>query len=130
MLKTAFPLLQVESPAGAADFYVKYFGFELVFETDWYVQVRHGTQEIAFITVGHDSIPAQRHGLSRNVCLTFEVENVDSVHDRVKEAMQIVTQPRDEEWGQRHFLGYDPAGIMLDVMAMQAEAVPDSANAN
>ncbi|MFT5323732.1 MAG: putative glyoxalase superfamily protein PhnB [Planctomycetaceae bacterium] len=120
-VKTAFPLLQVESPAAAAKFYVDHFGFESIFETDWYVQLQNGTQEIAFIAVGHESIPSDRQAFSRNVCLTLEVEDVDSAFEEVGKMMQIVTEPRDEDWGQRHFLGYDPSGIMLDVMCMLSE---------
>jgi uncharacterized glyoxalase superfamily protein PhnB len=123
LLKTAFPLFQVESPAAAAEYYVNYFDFERIFEIDWYAQIRHGTQELAFVTAGHESIPPERHGLSKNVCLTLEVECVDLAYNRVRHAMKTVIQPRDEEWGQRHFLGYDPAGIMLDVMAMLPNAV-------
>ncbi len=117
-VKTAFPLLQVESPSNAARFYTEHFGFEPVFESEWYFQIRCGAQEIAFIKTGHHSIPRDRHGDSRHVCLTLEVDDVDSAYARVKRAMHVVTTPRDEEWGQRHFLGYDPSGIMLDIMAM------------
>ena len=117
-IKTAFPLLQVKSPSVSARFYMEYFGFEPVFANEWYSQIRCGTQEIAFIQTGHDSIPRERHGDSRHVCLTFEVDDVDSIYDKVKQAMDVVTSLRDEEWGQRHFLGYDPSGIMLDVMMM------------
>ncbi len=117
-VKTAFPLLQVESPAAAAEFYVQHFGFESIFDTDWYVQLRNGTHEMAFIAVGHESIPSDRRAFSKNVCLTLEVEDVDSAFEEVGKVIQIVTEPRDEDWGQRHFLGYDPSGIMLDVMCM------------
>ncbi len=117
-VKTAFPLLQVESPAKAAAFYVDHFGFEPIFEADWYVQVRNGTQELAFIAEGHDSIPAERHGKSHNVCLTLEVEGVDAFYEQVKDHMDMKTDLGTEEWGQRHFLGIDPSGIMLDVMTM------------
>lgn len=117
-VKTALPLLQVESPAAAAKFYVDYFGFNSIFDSDWYVQIRNGTHEIAFITIGHESIPSDRRAFSKNVCLTLEVEDVDAAFEKVGKAMRIVTGPRDEEWGQRHFLGYDPSGIMLDIMCM------------
>ncbi len=125
LVKTAFPLLQVDSPSNAARFYTEHFGFEPVFESEWYSQIRSGTQEIAFIRTGHDSIPQDRHGESRNVCLTLEVDDVDSTYDRVRRSMHVVTRPRDEEWGQRHFLGYDPSGIMLDIMTMLENDAPD-----
>lgn len=119
-LKSAFPLFQVDSPADAAAFYVKHFGFQPIFEADWYVQIRRDHHELAFIITGHDSIPAPRHGASQNVCLTFEVDDVDAAYSEVGDEMNVVTPPVDEPWGQRHFLGYDPAGIMLDVMKMNA----------
>ena len=117
-IKTAFPLFQVESPEKAAAFYMDHFGFEPIFESDWYVQIRNGSQELAFITIGHHSIPAERHGASENVCLTFEAEDVDGYYAKVKDHLDIKTDLCTEEWGQRHFLGIDPNGIMLDVMMM------------
>jgi len=117
-IKTVFPLFQVGSPADAAAFYTKNFGFEPIFEADWYVQIRSGSQELAFITASHESIPSDRRGLSRNTCLTIEVEDVDALHEQVKASMQVIVEPRTEPWGQRHFLGYDPAGLLLDVMKM------------
>ena len=117
-LKTVFPLFQVPDPAAAAAFYVKHFGFQPIFEADWYVQIRRDAHELAFITVGHDSIPAARRGASANVCLTFEVEDVDECYRSLKDDLDVVVTPRDEPWQQRHFLGYDPAGIMLDVMKL------------
>ena len=115
-VKTAFPLFQVESPSRAAAFYIEHFEFEPIFESDWYVQIQNGSQELAFIETGHASIPAERHGMSENVCLTLEVDDVDELYPRVKDSMKIATSLRTEEWGQRHFLGFDPSGIMLDVM--------------
>lgn len=117
-LKSVFPLFQVAEPAAAAEFYVKHFGFQMIFESDWYVQIRRENHELAFISVGHESLPEARHGASERICLTFEVEDVDAVYDAVKSEMEVVVSPRDEPWHQRHFLGYDPAGIMIDVMKM------------
>ena len=126
MVKTAFPLFQVTSPARAAAFYVEHFGFEPIFESDWYVQIRSGTQELAFLAVGHHSIPEERHGISHRVCLTLEVDDVDAAYAKVEGSMRVVVPPRTEPWGQRHFLGYDPSDLMLDVMRMlpQQDARP------
>jgi len=124
-LKSVFPLVQVADPAVAAAFYVKHFGFQPIFEADWYVQIRRDGFELAFIRAGHESIPAKRRGVSANVCLTFEVEDVDATYEAVKGEMDVAVTPRDEPWHQRHFLGYDPAGVMIDIVKMlPVEAQP------
>jgi catechol 2,3-dioxygenase-like lactoylglutathione lyase family enzyme len=65
ILQTSYPVLMVDDAKAAADFYVRFFGFEETFSTDWYVSLRHGTRppsELAFVQAGHDSIPANyRH---------------------------------------------------------------------
>jgi uncharacterized glyoxalase superfamily protein PhnB len=55
--------------------------------------------------------------------LSFEVADATADYARLQAAgMQILHPLRDEPWGQRHFIGVDPQGVMVDVI----ELIPPS----
>lgn len=100
-------------------FYVSVFGFEVQFESDWFVLFKTGDYELAFMKPNH---PSQRpifqspYG-GRGAWVTIEVEDVDAEFERVKQSgVPIEIELRDEEWGDRHFAVVDPNGIGVDVI--------------
>lgn len=115
-----YPLIQVEDVESTARFYEVHFGFNRIFSSDWYVQLRATAEhpfEIALIRHDHDSIPAIAQGPSRNVILSFYVADAGAEEARLKAAGLEILQPlRDEVFGQRHFIMADPNGILLDVI--------------
>lgn len=53
------------------------------------------------------------------IILTFDAEDIDAVFQRLSEAnalSDIVVYPKDEPWGQRHFIFRDVAGVLVDVV--------------
>ena len=50
-MKKIYPLLITDKLKACADFYVENFGFEKVFEQDWYIQLLHkqSGEELAFM---------------------------------------------------------------------------------
>jgi catechol 2,3-dioxygenase-like lactoylglutathione lyase family enzyme len=113
-----YPLLCVSNLAAARDFYVRHFGFEVAFDADWYVSLKRGPHELAFIRPDHGSIPEGWRKPAAGVLLTVEVENAAAEHRRlVGEAGLPEHWPlQDEEWGQRHFMTADPNGVLIDVV--------------
>ena len=115
-----YPLLQVSDVEGTAQFYERHLGLTRVFGIDWYVQLRATSEhpfEIAIIAGDHDSIPLAGQGPSRNVILSFYVEDAAAEERRLEAAGVSIVQPlRDEVFGQRHFIAADPNGILIDVI--------------
>ncbi len=70
-----YPLLCVSNLAAARDFYVRHFGFEVAFDADWYVSLKRGPHELAFIRPDHGSIPEGWRKPAAGVLLTVEVED-------------------------------------------------------
>ena len=115
----------------ARDFYVSHFGFQIVFEADWYVQL-HGERsggapalELAFMRPEVEDQPAavQQALTGAGVILTIEVEDATAEHHRLTAAGALsenIVPLRDEPWGQRHFLFRDPAGTLVDIV----QAIP------
>lgn len=115
-----YPLLQVPDVETAARFYENMLGFTRIFSSDWYVQLRAASEhpfEIALIGQDHNSIPEPARGPSRNVILSFYVEDAAAEYARLSGTEMAIAQPlRDEVFGQRHFIAADPNGILIDVI--------------
>ena len=115
-----YPLLQVPEIEPAAQFYEQQLGFSRVFSSDWYIHLRASGDipfEIALIVPDHETIPPQGRGATRNMMLSFYVEDAQSEHDRLAAAGVTIVQPlRDEVFGQRHFIAADPHGTLIDII--------------
>jgi len=115
-----YPLIQVADVAATAQFYEAHLGFVRTFSLDWYVQLRATSEhpfELAIIAQDHDSIPLAGQGVTRNLILSFYVDDATAQEQRLAAAGIPIVQPlRDEVFGQRHFIAADPNGILLDVI--------------
>jgi catechol 2,3-dioxygenase-like lactoylglutathione lyase family enzyme len=103
------------------DFYVNIFGFGVTFENEFYLLLHTPNREaeISFLLPNHKS----QHPLFRpafdgkGVYLTIEVENVHKEYQRIAEKkIPIQLEPKDEPWGDRHFVVVDPNGIGIDIV--------------
>ena len=127
-MNSLFPLILTDRLEAAAEFYRTMFGFEVIAELDWYVQLQHPNDDaiqIAFISADHDSVPAPYRSTPQGVLITIEVEDAAAVRDVVSTSGHpVVVERQDEVWGQRHFMTQDPTGLLIDVV--QQLASPDS----
>lgn len=104
------------------DFYVALFDFEVLFEIDWYIQLKSkhdDNLQLAFVRYDHESVPAGYEALPQGVVITLETDDVDPVYKKSQKLdCHTVFSPRDEVWGQRHFMLRDPNGLLVDVVQM------------
>lgn len=120
MINKLHPLTVTEKLSETAEFYKKYFDFNEVFTSDWYIQLVH--KNGAEIGVMAPNLPNQPQILHKahsgnGIVFTFETENAKAVFDQLKaKAAPIVQELKDEEWGQRHFILEDPSGVYVDVV--------------
>lgn len=115
-----YPLIQVPDVETTARFYETHLGFVRTFGLDWYVQLRATSEhpfELAVIAQDHDSIPSASQGPTRNLILSFYVDDAAAEEQRLAAAGVPIAQPlRDEVFGQRHFIAADPNGILIDII--------------
>lgn len=119
MFTNLYPLLQVTDLGASARFYCDHLGFTIIFESDWYMQLRapHSEHELALIAYDHDSIPRIGQKVTSGLILSFEVNDAAAQAQRFAQLGLPIVQPlRDEPFGQRHFIASDPDGILLDVI--------------
>lgn len=103
------------------DFYVRLFGFEVIYEGEggWFVLLQLGDSELGFMkpnleTQAEIFRPAFR---GQGVWLAIDVDDVETEYQRIKALdVPIETAIRDEPWGDRHFVVVDPNGIGIDIV--------------
>ncbi|MEU9234022.1 VOC family protein [Streptomyces subrutilus] len=119
-----YPVLATRDVAASHDFYTRHLGFEVTFESDWYVSLRRPDAphyELALLDYTHPTIPeSHRAALQGGLLLNFEVDNVDSEHQRlvVEAGLPEILTLRTEEFGQRHFIVAAPDGVLIDVITV------------
>lgn len=118
-MKNSFTIVVTEKMYECVSFYVKYFGFQIVFDSDWYNHLRDGKVELAFMRPGLDNQPPELHPefCGSGVVISFEVDDAEAEFNRlVNLDAPIVVKLRTEEWGQKHFILRDPSGAYVDVV--------------
>ena len=101
------------------DFYVKLLGFNVKYESDWYIQLcspKDSEIEYGIIQRNHELVPEEYQNRPNGMYVTFVVEDVDVTYNKAIEMnVSIVQEPRNEFYGQRRFLVKDPNGCLIDI---------------
>ena len=115
-----YPVLMSDKIAATRDFYVQHFGFQIVFEADWYVSLKSpdGRHELAFVSYTHETVVSEYQKPVQGLLLNFEVESADEEYDRLinMAGLPLRRELLTEDFGQRHFQTSDPNGILVDVI--------------
>ncbi len=105
--------ISTEKLKESKEFYMKHFGFNLVYESDWYIELLSQNLEagISF------TLPQREEGEffnGRGLILSFEVDDVDAEYQRLKAAgLMIYQEIQDKPWGERSFVVDDPSQVHL-----------------
>lgn len=101
------------------DFYVSLLGFEVNFDSDWYVQLRspsHPELELGLMARSSELVPLRFQQAPTGMFITFVVPDVDAVYAKALAlGIPILQEPRNEFYGQRRFLTVDPNGCLIDI---------------
>lgn len=124
-INSFYPVVLSQHVGESAQFYQKHFGFEVVYESEWYVSLRtcgdgQNRYELAILDAGHPTIPSSYRRRAEGLILNMEVDHVDIEYKRlVLDAKLTLEQDiRNEEFGQRHFIISDPGGVLIDVITV------------
>lgn len=119
----AFPTILSDRLPDTRDFYVRLLGFEVVFDSEYYVALATRPEdegepvcELGVWAVGHELVPPPYRADPAGIVLTFVVDDVDAVHVTARrQGMPVVAPPRDQFYGRRRMLVTDPNGLLVDV---------------
>jgi catechol 2,3-dioxygenase-like lactoylglutathione lyase family enzyme len=127
MLRRAFLSVVTDDVVASRDWYVRLFGYEVTFDSDWFVQLQSPNEpllELGLLRRDHEVTPDATRASAGAAMLTIVVDEVDDVYDHaMRLGVTIVEPPRDLFYGQRRMVILDPNGMVLDV---SSECVPDS----
>ena len=126
-VRDLYPLITTTELGAARDFYVRHFGFSVLFEASWFLyltgeaagqpgETRGAT--IAFMHPDHPSRPPGPEPFDgRGMIVTIEVADAQAAYAALRESGVPILHPlTDEPWGQRRFMTTDPAGVLVDVV--------------
>ena len=119
-----YPGVITEKLAESRDFYREVFGFTVKFEADWFVLLHAPgapEHEIAFMRQGLETQHSVFRGSfgGQGLWIALPVPDVDAEYTRIRtlpRPVQVLVEPRTEDWGERHFTVLDPNGIGVDVV--------------
>lgn len=121
-MKGLYPVTITKNIKECADFYKKHFDFTVVFEQDWYIQLLHEKSgvEMGFMMPNHESQPKELHPAfnGNGIIVSLETSDAKKEYDRLAKTLadEMVMAYTEEEWGQKHFILRDPAGVYVDVV--------------
>lgn len=120
MFNKLHPLIITDKLTDTTEFYKTHFEFDETFTSDWYVQLLHANgTEIAVMVSNAANQPDFLHAPhgGSGMVMTFEVDDATATYETFKsKGVTFLKELTDEEWGQRHFILQDPAGVYVDVV--------------
>ncbi len=97
------------------NFYEDYFGFIPVIERDGYVMLKNKDNLIAVFDARHECVPDHMKPV-QGVIVNVPHENVQEFYDRLyMEGLEIYKEPCIDINGKKHFVVYDPNGVLVNV---------------
>lgn len=119
-VESAYPVIVTENLVACRDFYVRHFGFQVVFESSWFIYLAPSNPAlgIAFMSPDHPSHPPGPEKFNgQGMFFTLQVADAAAEIEKVRSSgAQIAYALRDEPWGQRRFGLIDPSGTWVDVV--------------
>lgn len=115
-----YPVLMTDDVAASRDFYVQHFGFQVTFDSDWYVSLKSADSrfELAVLQHDHETVVEGYRKPVQGLLLNFEVNDVDAEYARLIQGagLPLKRELLTEDFGQRHFATVDPNGVLIDVI--------------
>jgi uncharacterized glyoxalase superfamily protein PhnB len=116
-----YPVVVTNDIRSAQQFYVKWFGYNVLFESSWFVLLTspgENSSMIAFMDEVHPSTPpSPKATKGEGLFITIDVADSKTLSEALKQAGATFTYELTEEpWGQRRFALKDPNGIWVDVV--------------
>lgn len=95
-------------------FYMKYFDYKLVYESDWYIELIMPGVPTAGVSFTVPQREAGEFFSGKGLIISFEVDDADAEYQRLKaEGLDIYQELQDKPWGERSFVVDDPNGVHI-----------------
>lgn len=120
-VKGMYPVVITTNIKSTKEFYTKWFGYSIVFQSSWFILLSspgENSSMIAFMDEIHPSTPpSPKAAKGDGLFLTIDVADSKALFDVLKKAKaEFAYGLREEPWGQRRFALKDPNGIWIDIV--------------
>ena len=101
-------------------FYTQYFDFEIMFDSDWFVQLtsQNSNTELGLIDINSPLILEEYRNQPTGFYQTYIVDDVDLFADSLEDSVKILQAAEDTEYGQRRMLVQAPEGSLIDISSL------------
>ena len=114
-----YPTLVSEQMVQTVNFYEDYFGFVPTFEKDGYALLqcpKNPDSRIAVFDTQHACVSKFEKSV-QGLILTLTVDDIDQTYnDLYMEGLELYKEIGTDIHGDRHFVVYDPNGILVNVI--------------
>src|SRR5687767_7625349 len=102
-VQSAYPVIVTHAIGACRDFYVRHFGFEVVFESSWFIYLAASGNPalgVAFMSPDHPSQPPGPEQFSgQGMFFTLQVADATSEFEKIRAIGARISYPlRDEPW--------------------------------
>lgn len=106
--------ISTEKMQQSKDFFIKYFNYKILYETDWYIElIAPNTNQLGICF----KLPQREEGdffNGKGVVLSIQVDNVDKEYEFLKnDGVYIYQGLHNKEWGERSFVIKDPNELLI-----------------
>ncbi|MBV1910682.1 MAG: VOC family protein [Kangiellaceae bacterium] len=119
MISEMVTAIYVDDLVASKSFYCDLLELEVKFEADWIVQLSSAENKNINLTLQPRTnalIPKRFQTSPQGFSIAFVVPSCDDIFARaIKMGLEVISEPKNEEYGQRRFLTVDPDGALLDV---------------
>ena len=121
-LKDTYSVFVTKKLKETKDFYVKWFGFSVYFESSYFILLEASGDKpyyFGFMDENHPSSPPTTPAIHNNsgVFLTLEVDDAKAEYEKLQIAGISIHYPlTSEAWGQLRFGVTDPNGVYIDIV--------------
>ena len=117
MKKGFYTVIMSQNIQVERDFFVELFDFQETFSSDWYISLISEGFELALIDSEHETIPEKYSKECQGIIINIEVDNVDEIYSQIiQKDIHLLSDIKDEDYGQRHFMIESPSHIMIDII--------------
>ena len=118
-LERVLNTILVKDLATSRDFYVALAGFEVVYQSDWYIVLSPPGQpltQLGLIDQVSEFAPRHAWGVHQGTYLTLVVDDVvEALHRARRLDVEIIEEPVALAYGQTRALIRDPNGLVIDL---------------
>lgn len=114
MIKRVDTTISTVKMQESKNFYMQYFNYKLVYESDWYIELIMPGVPTAGISFTLPQREAGEFFTGKGLIISFEVDDVDAECERLTaEGLDIVQELQEKPWGERSFVVDDPNGVHI-----------------